>query len=104
MAFSAYFLSFFLSLWCASSPSLKLFKSAASTVVSSLDPNQHTRTTGEPSADSISFPGQEGNPECGPQTTSPTLSSGGEDEPAVEGDGERSESSEMAERERELAI
>ena len=56
---NTYFLNFFRSLWCASSPSDKLFKVCVSTCVVSLFPNQHTITLSV-SSERINFPGHDG--------------------------------------------
>ena len=68
---NTYFLNFFRSLWCASSPSDKLFKVCVSTCVVSLFPNQQTITLSV-SSERISFPGHDGKFPCGPQTNSPS--------------------------------
>ena len=119
---STHFLSLFLSRWCSSSPSDRFLSADGDITDSSFEPNQHTLTLppppsspAAPAAAPASFPGHEGNPACGPHTTSPAEKERGveeEDEEEdgaaagtaaadrrggpeeVEGDGERSESSE----------
>ena len=99
---ATHFLSFFLSLWCASSPSERLLSAPAGTADTSLEPNQHTSTWRLLSLllpllllllllPFTIFPGQEGNPPCGPQTMSPGAKSRGD---TLRGRGESGEEAE----------